>query len=242
MSENEDKEGSDRFVLPPKTSISLELLRESASTAAKKRPNFKSASLARRGHNARPLRRRARRRSSSGSLASGSSSDSTALMSLLPSRPCLRTNASRSLDDLFSAVKPVVPYGHSSKSVKFYLPDAPSSDSTAAAPYPSYRVPFVPDYSNPATAAAAAAFATAFYYPTMAAPYSSAPYYYLASTAVYTNAAAVSSTGRKSPPRSEGASLKTSSMTEVSRPPDYRSAELAKKPRTPNRLCVLFIP
>ena len=226
----EDKEGSS-FGPPAKTSISMELLRESLYNA-KKRPNFKSASLARRSQSARatsrPLRRR-RRRSSSGSLASGSSSDSTALTTLLPSRPCLRHSASsavsRSLDDLLSEFKPVVPYNHN-KSVKFYLPETPSNtDSNAAAAsmlQSSYRVPFVPDYRNPATAAAAAAFATAFYYPTMAAPYYRAPYYYLASTAVYTNTAAVSSTGegreRVGKSSSERAPPETSSMTEVWRP------------------------
>ena len=229
----EDKEGSS-FGPPHKTSISMELLRESVYNA-KKRPNFKSASLARRSQSARatsrPLRRR-RRRSSSGSLASGSSSDSTALTTLLPSRPCLRHSASsavsRSLDDLLCEFKPVLPYNHN-KSVKFYLPETPpnaaaaaaAADSNAAAAsmlQSSYRVPFVPDYRNPATAAAAAAFATAFYYPTMAAPYYRAPYYYLASTAVYTNTAAVSSTGEgregvgKS--SSERAPPETSSMTE----------------------------
>ena len=190
----DEQEGS-RFGPPPKTSISMELLRENA----KKRPNFKSASLARRSQSARvatsrPLRRR-RRRSSSGSLASGSSSDSTALTSLatLSSRPCLRHSAgsavSRSLDDLLSAVKPVVPYSQHNKSVKFYLPETPSSATagSTAMLQSSYRVPFVPDYRNPATAAAAAAFATAFYYPATAAPYYRAPYCYLASTAVYTS-------------------------------------------------------
>ena len=208
---------------PAKTSISLELLRESVSQA-KKRPNFKSASLARRSQsartNSRPLRRRGRRRSSSGSLASGSSSDSTALMTLLPSRPCLRHSSangavSRSLDDL------LVPFNHS-KSVKFYLPETPSNADTAtdgsnSMPqlHPSYRVPFLPDYRSPTTAAAAAAFATAFYYPTTV-PY----YYYLASTAVYTNTAAapVSSTGWKVLPGLGPAPPETSSMTEVRMP------------------------
>jgi hypothetical protein len=191
-----------RKVVQSKSSSNLAFPTSTAAAAAAAVTSIdKNISLVRRSYSTRlNPRPRRRRRSSSASLASASSSDSASTArtqlsastavaamssSTTTSRPCLRHAYSRSYDDLLSRVNRVSHQQqsyfpcHTTKSVKFFLPEssqASSMTNTNHLLFPATSTDggsgtLVPDYRNTAATAAAAAFATAFYYPCYQPPY-----------------------------------------------------------------------